>query len=434
MSEAFLSLLNLSITASIVVVCVLLLRLCMRKAPKWISVALWAFVGARLMVPFAIESKLSIIPSTDIFSVQSTASAETFKVHTGVSAINSAVNEHIAVTNGSGMIIDIFDVLSVLWFAGTAALMLYGLFSCIMLYFRVSTAIPLKDNIYQSENVKSPFVLGFIKPRIYIPFNLDSSTLEHVLSHEQAHIKRGDHIIKPLAYILLCFHWFNPFIWLAYILLCRDIEQACDEKVIKDLTFAERKKYALALLQCKVRNTTVAVCPVAFGELSVSSRIKRTLSYKKPALWVVVVAVAVSIISAGCLLTNPKAESYSPEDKPSVEVVIPVETTAVSNSNEHIETSTAVLTTPVETTATQAMAANPTTEALPTTEISFTQYYEAEPAATEAETVAPTTAVPVEPTETTVNSDENQEYFYYEYDDSSGQEYVELEIPTINSY
>ncbi|MDO4419869.1 MAG: M56 family metallopeptidase [Ruminococcus sp.] len=313
MNDTFLTILNLSITASIVVVAVLLLRLGMKKAPKWISAALWVFVGLRLIFPFAVESHFSIIPSIDTFSIQSTPSAESFKVHTGVNAINSAVNDHIVSSGTSGAIVDVVDVLAVLWLAGAAVLLIYGIISYILLYIRVRTAIPLKDNIYQSENVKSPFVLGFIKPRIFVPFSLDETTLEHVASHEKAHIKRGDHFVKPFAYVLLCLHWFNPLIWLSYILLCRDIEVACDEKVIKGLTFSERKNYALALLTCKVKNTTTAVCPVAFGEVSVKSRIKNTLSYKKPALWVIIAAVAVSVVASGCLLTNPKAEPYSEE-------------------------------------------------------------------------------------------------------------------------
>ena len=173
MNDTFLTILNLSITASIVVVAVLLLRLGMKKAPKWISAALWVFVGLRLIFTFAVERHISIIPSIDTFSIQSTPSAESFKVHTGVNAINSAVNDHIVGSGTSGAIVDVVDVLAVLWLAGAAVLLIYGIISYILLYIRVRTAIPLKDNIYQSENVKSPFVLGFIKPRIFVPFNLD---------------------------------------------------------------------------------------------------------------------------------------------------------------------------------------------------------------------------------------------------------------------
>ncbi len=480
MNDVFLTILNLSITASVVVVAVLLLRLGMEKAPKWISAALWAFVGARLIFPFAVESRISIIPSIDTFSVQSAPSAESFKVHTGVNVINSAVNEHITSSGGAAVIIDAIDVLSVLWLAGAAGLILYGLISYILLYIRVRTAIPFKDNIYQSEKVRSPFVLGFIRPRIFVPFNLDETTLEYVLSHEKAHLKRGDHLVKPLAYVLLCMHWFNPFIWLSYILLCRDIEVACDEKVIKELTFAERKNYALALLNCKVKNITVAVCPVAFGEVSVKARINNTLSYKKPALWVIIAAVAVAIIASGCLLTNPKAESYSIETVINEETAVSDESASVLGNSDIIDgvasvegnaqadvdkTKTfteAAETEPVYTDEAQGEYIDDNTFEEPITIQSFDEYYaevilpqiEAEIMQKRYETlkkdtynhsdacqcsncdelraagIYPPIAV-VEPTEATVTETpedytEGAEYYYYEYDDSAEQEYEEL--------
>ncbi len=317
MNQIFLEVINLSITASLVAVVVLLLRLVFKKAPKWISAALWVFVGLRLIMPFSLESNLSVLPHVDISSAPKVSSDVI--VHSPTGSINYVLDNSLTSSQSVNHNLSALDVFAVLWAVGVVAFLLYGIISYLAVYKKVRTAIPLMGNIYQSENVKSPFVLGFIKPRIVVPFNLESETLHNVILHENAHLKRKDHLVKPFAYLLLCMHWFNPLMWLSYILLCRDIEVACDEKVIKTLSFAERKTYAMALLECKVKNTTVAVCPVAFGEVSVKARIKNTLSYKKPGLWVVILAISASIIASGCLLTNPKAETATIEENPAVE-------------------------------------------------------------------------------------------------------------------
>lgn len=348
MNEVFVNILNASVTASFVVLAVLLLRLGMKKAPKWITVALWALVGARLVFPFAIESRFSVIPTANAFSA-TPKSADSYVISQGLIAELGPFSEPVATVGVTGNTYDFFEVLTALWLIGLAALLIYGTLSCFLLYGKVRTAIPLRDNVYQSEYVKSPFVMGFIKPKIYVPFNLDEDTLEHVLAHEKAHIKRGDHIIKPFAYVLLSIHWFNPLIWLSYILLCRDIEVACDEKVIKNLPLAHRKSYALALLNCKAKNSTMAVCPVAFGEVSVSSRIKKTLKYKKPAMWIAAVSVAVAIAASGFLLTNPKAETFYCSEGPAVYTTEQVVTSEITE-NSASETTPAA-TTPKETEA-----------------------------------------------------------------------------------
>lgn len=377
MIDAFLTILKLSITASLVAVVVMLLRVGMKKAPKWISVALWAFVGARLIFPFALQSPFSLIPSIDTVTTNHSQTSGTIQVHSDIGLVNYAVNEHIAPTENTASAIGYLDVISALWLAGIIAFLLYGIISYLFVYRKVRTAIPLKDNIYQSENILSPFVIGFFKPRIIVPFNLDEETLHNVIMHENAHLKRKDHIVKPFAYLLVCIHWFNPIIWLSYILLCRDIEVACDEKVIKKLTFSERKNYAMALLNCKVKNTTVAVCPVAFGEVSVKSRIKNTLNYKKPAMGIVIAAVVLTIVASGCLLTNPKAESYIIQTSPPVENVYPTEAFTEPVS-EFIEVTKAV----PETTAITETSAIPETvaqtEAAVTEAVEYSEeeYYE----------------------------------------------------------
>lgn len=407
MIEAFLTVLKLSITASLVAVAVMVLRLGMKKAPKWISAALWAFVGARLVFPFALQSPFSLIPSIDTVTTNHSQTSGTIQVHSDIGLVNYAVNEHIVPTKSTASAIGYLDVISALWLAGIVAFLLYGIISYLFVYRKVRTAVPLRDNIYQSENIQSPFVIGFFKPRIIVPFNLDEETLHNVIMHENAHLKRKDHIIKPFAYLLLCFHWFNPIIWLSYILLCRDIEVACDEKVIKNLTFSERKKYAMALLNCKVKNTTVAVCPVAFGEVSVKYRIKNTLNYKKPAMGIVVAAVVLTIVASGCLLTNPKAESYIIQTSPPVENVYPTEafTEPVSENSD-------------VTAAVPETTAVPETSAIP-------------------ETVAQTEAAVTEAAEY-IDEYSQEEYYeedYYYYEEATMLERPPLEIdPVVPSW
>lgn len=373
MTSFFLSILNISFTAAIVAIAVILLRLLFKKAPRWITCLLWALVGLRLLFPFAIESKLSVIPSTDMFTVASTPqSSDVLKVHTGNNALNNTVNQQLTSMPEPQQALELMDILAIVWVSVAALVLIYGIISYMMMFLRVRTAIPLKKNIYQSENVKSPFVLGFIKPKIYIPFNLSGRTLKYVLAHEEAHIKRKDHIVKPFAYLLLCFHWFNPLMWLSYVLLCRDIEVACDEKVIKDYSINKRKNYAFALLNCKVNRSNIAVCPVAFGEVNVSDRIKKTLCYKKPAMWIIALAIVISVISSGCLLTNPKAET-TPEETPTVNEVYPVETTEASSESNLTESTTAAETTiaPTEALQTQSTDATDAAEAEPSESVFY---------------------------------------------------------------
>lgn len=322
MTDFFLSILNVSFTASVVALAVIVLRLLFKKAPRWITCLLWALVGLRLMIPFSFESSFSLIPSTDLFTKNQVHSTEAIKIHTGAGAFNHTLNDAITSMPQPEKTVELMDVLSVVWICVSALVLIYGIISYALMYLRVSTAIPLKKNIYQSEKVKSPFVLGFFKPRVYIPFNLSGRTLKYVLAHEEAHIRRKDHITKPFAFLLLSFHWFNPLMWISYVLLCRDIEVACDEKVIRDFSINKRKNYAFALLNCKVNRSNIAVCPVAFGEVNVSTRIKNTLCYKRPAVWLIAVAIGISVISACCLLTDPKPEKL-PAAVPVIEAFVP---------------------------------------------------------------------------------------------------------------
>ena len=316
MNELFLKIINMSISASWLVLAVLILRFVLKKAPKWINVLLWGIVAIRLICPFSFESTLSIIPSAETIPLNICMDT-TPTINSGISAINNAVNPIISQSNTpmAGASVNplqiIIGIYEYIWIFGMIALALYTAISYWRLRRKVDTAVRYKDNIFQSENVSFPFVLGIIKPRIYLPFKMNGQYLEHVVAHEQAHICRKDHWWKPLGFLLLMIHWFNPLMWLAYVLLCRDIELACDEKVIKELGNEQRGDYTQALVACSVNRRMIAACPLAFGEVSVKERVKSVMNYKKPAFWVIIISVIVCVGVAVCFLTNPKQDSYT---------------------------------------------------------------------------------------------------------------------------
>ena len=317
MSELFLKIINMSISASWLILAVLILRLVLKKAPKWVNVLLWGIVAVRLICPLSFESALSLIPSSETIPLDIEMAAKP-TIDSGVPAINSVVNpvlssfappQHV-LTSANPLQIWI-PILNIIWLIGVGALLLYTAVSYWRLCRKVDTAVRYKGNIFQSENVSSPFVLGIIKPRIYLPFNMNGQDLEHVVAHEQAHIRRKDHWWKPLGFLLLTIHWFNPLMWLAYVLLCRDIELACDEKVIKELGNEQRADYMQALVACSVNRRMIAACPLAFGEVGVKERVKSVMNYKKPAFWVIIIAVIICVGVAACFLTNPKQDRYT---------------------------------------------------------------------------------------------------------------------------
>ena len=316
MNELFLKIINMSISASWLVLAVLILRFVLKKAPKWINVLLWGIVAIRLICPFSFESTLSLIPSAETIPLN-IGMDTTPTINSGISAINNAVNPIISQSNTpmAGASVNLLQITigiyEYIWIFGMIALALYTAISYWRLRRKVDTAVRYKDNIFQSENVSFPFVLGIIKPRIYLPFKMNGQYLEHVVAHEQAHICRKDHWWKPLGFLLLMIHWFNPLMWLAYVLLCRDIELACDEKVIKELGNEQRGDYTQALVACSVNRRMIAACPLAFGEVSVKERVKSVMNYKKPAFWVIIISVIVCVGVAVCFLTNPKQDSYT---------------------------------------------------------------------------------------------------------------------------
>ena len=316
MNELFLKIINMSISASWLVLAVLILRFVLKKAPKWINVLLWGIVAIRLICPFSFESPLSLIPSAETIPLN-IGMDTTPTINSGISAINNAVNPIISQSNTpmAGASVNLLQITigiyEYIWIFGMIALALYTAISYWRLHRKVDTAVRYKDNIFQSENVSSPFVFGIIKPRIYLPFKMNGQDLEHVVAHEHAHIRRKDHWWKPFGFLLLTIHWFNPLMWMAYVLLCRDIELACDEKVIKELGNEQRGDYTQALVACSVNRRMIAACPLTFGEVGIKERVKSVMNYKKPALWVIIIAVIVCVGVAVCFLTNPKQDSYT---------------------------------------------------------------------------------------------------------------------------
>lgn len=314
MVDVFLKLVNMSISASWLVLAVLVLRLFLKKAPKWSIVLLWGIVALRLLVPFSIRSALSLIPSTETLPEQILLGPD-FEVSTGIAPVDDRVNdflgdhyfEGVTVPTDNG--VNVMTTLTIVWLVGVAALLVYTAVSYWRLRRKVDTAVLLKDRIFQSENVASPFVLGLFRPQIYIPFTLDGQMRELVIAHELAHIRRKDHWWKPLGFLLLAVHWFNPIMWLSYVLLCRDIELACDEKVVRGLRDEQRADYSQALLSCSASRRMIAACPLAFGEVSVKQRVQTVLSYKKPAFWIVLAALIACIAVAVCFLTDPPQEA-----------------------------------------------------------------------------------------------------------------------------
>lgn len=310
MSELLFSVINMSISAGWIVLAVLLLRILLKKAPKWITVLLWGIVAIRLICPFTFESTVSLIPSSQTINPEIIAD-KTPEIDTGIQIINDSINPVISNTLSpideisTPPLQTLVPVLTWIWIVGITVMLIYTVISFLRIKAKTQTAILLRDNIYQCETVISPFVFGIIKPRIYLPFNISYQDIEYVVSHEKAHIHRKDHWWKPLGFILLTIHWFNPLIWLSYVLLCRDIELACDEKVVKNFSNNQKADYSQALLNCSINRYTISSCPLAFSEVSVKQRIKSILSYKKSALWISITAILLCIALAISFLTNP---------------------------------------------------------------------------------------------------------------------------------
>ena len=315
MEAVFFKLVNLGLTAGWLILAILIIRLFLRTMPKWICCALWGLVALRLICPISLESTFSLIPSAEPI-LQESMQTDSPQIETGVALLDDAVNPFLA----SSMAPDPGDsanpaqiwsfVLSRIWVAGILAMLFYAIGSYLVLKRRVATAIPLQTRVKQSEWAVSPFVLGLLHPVIYLPYQIPDQDLTYVLSHERAHIRRKDHIWKIIGFFLLSVYWFQPLLWIAYLVFCRDIEGACDEKVLKELGEDERRAYATALFHCSIRPKSPSFYPLAFGELDVKARIQRILSYQKPKRWILALSLLLGLILAVCFLTIP----LSPHD------------------------------------------------------------------------------------------------------------------------
>lgn len=333
MVTVFLKLLNLSISASWLVLAVLVLRLISKRSPKWMNVLLWGIVALRLVLPFSVESALSLIPSAETVSPAAVQFDPAPTITSGVSVIDNAVNpplsEHFsAVPTASVNPLYVWtEIAGWVWLIGLGAMLLYALVSYLRLRRRVRVSLPVQDHIYLCDAISSPFILGVVKPHIYLPSGLDEVQRQNVLAHEQAHLARRDHWWKPLGFTLLAVYWFNPVLWLAYALLCRDIELACDERVIRTMDESAVKTYSTVLLACSMPRKAVITCPLAFGEVAVKERVRNALRYKKPAFWVVAASVAVCVVVAVCFLTDPEHETMKWAKNLRVDDVVRVELT-----------------------------------------------------------------------------------------------------------
>lgn len=334
MKDVFLTVLSMSLAGGILTLIVLALRLILRRAPKWVQLVLWGLVGLRLALPFFPESHLSLMPreasvTRDPVSQElvlpapvqelvphgSLPAASTAPITPGSPAAPAAPAAPSAPTAPVRAKTDWLGIASYVWAGGAAAMLIYAAVSFIVLRRRLATAVRLSGNVYESEAAKTPFLLGIFRPRIYLPFGLDEGQRALVLSHERAHIKNLDHIYKPIGFLLLAVHWFDPLAWAAYIMFSKDIELACDERVIRSLDEDERADYSQTLLDISRGQRMIAVCPLAFGGAGAKERVKSVFSYKKPAFWIIILAVLAIIVTAVCFLTRPKTEE-APEKQP----------------------------------------------------------------------------------------------------------------------
>lgn len=314
MDEVMIKLFNMSLTAVWLILAVIVLRLILKKAPKYINLIMWAFVGLRLVCPFTFESVFSLIPSAETIP-SNAAFVASPSVDTGFNAVNEIINPVVSdfaetpYSMGFSPVDMLLRISFAVWASGAVIMLVYSFFSYFLLKRKVKICVRYDDNIYLCDNIKTPFILGVFRPKIYLPSDINANQISCVIAHEKSHIARLDHIWKPLGFVILCIHWFNPFVWLSYNLFCRDIEYACDERVIKSMKNEEKADYSETLLSLSAPKYVISACPLAFGEVGVKSRIKSVLNYKKPALWIIIVAVIALVAVAVGFMTNPASDS-----------------------------------------------------------------------------------------------------------------------------
>lgn len=327
MGDVFLKILNMSITAGWLILAVLFVRFLFRKIPKWVNCLLWGVVAIRLIFPFSIESGFSLQPSAEPIQSSTIVEGEVLpyipSVDSHLSIVENTVNPILEKTFAYQKFESVapfqlaVEIAGMVWICGMILLLAFAIGSVIRLYLMVRESVCYKDMVYICDAVKSPFILGIVRPRIYLSSALREEETELIIAHEKAHLRRKDHLWKPFGYLLLSVYWFHPLCWVAYRMLCKDIELACDEKVIRNMSFEDKKEYSRVLLSCATQRHLVMSCPLAFGEVGVKERVKTVLNYKKPAFWITIAAMAVCVIIAICFLTNPAKEYQIRENIPS---------------------------------------------------------------------------------------------------------------------
>lgn len=322
MEKIFIEVFNLSISAVYLILAVILTRALLRKAPKNMICILWLLVGIRLIMPFSVESVFSLIPSSEVVDKQILYEGQ-YSAATGISAVDQPVNRYLQehYDAEAAMSVNQAQILlflcSSIWITGMVLMLGYFCISYYRIAKKVRMAVPQMAEgvkIYRCGEISSPFLLGMIRPRIYIPEEIPNEELPFVIQHERAHMQRKDYLLKPAFYLILTIYWFQPLVWAAYLLFCRDIELACDERVVKKLGFAYRKEYSQALLNCSVSRRHIIACPLAFGEVGVKQRIRNILHYKKPSFWVIIAVIAAAAVISVCFMTQKKPSVQADEE------------------------------------------------------------------------------------------------------------------------
>lgn len=310
MVQAFTTILSMSKTACFIIAVVLLARLLLKKAPKVISYALWSVVFIRLLCPFSFSSSFYGMPEQTYAPVVTLQQAPVEAIpQTETTSEPDLTAES---KSEEPLIQRSLPALSGIWLAGIGGMLLYGGFTYLRLHKKLVCSVPYKKGIYWADYLESPFVMGLVHPKIYLPSTLGEKELPYILAHEEHHIKRLDHLAKPLAFLALCLHWFNPFVWLSFILFCKDMEMSCDEAVLRQLGEGVRADYAQSLLSLATRHRIITGTPLAFGEGDTKGRIKNMKNWKKPVVWIVVLAVAACVLLSVFLLTNRKDAPEEP--------------------------------------------------------------------------------------------------------------------------
>lgn len=367
MTELFLHLFNISITASYIIIAVLLLRLLIKKFPKNYTCILWGLVGLRLALPFKIESLFSLVPSGETVSPQIFAQEGALPVpfDTGFQEVDTVINPVAAdyIANNKTPLETFVFITAIVWLVIVAVMLLIGIVSYFRLKYILRFSVRNELGHYNSEAVKSPFIFGIIKPKIYLPFNINNVDEGIIVSHEKAHINRLDHITKILAYILLSVYWFNPLVWVYYFVLQRDIEAACDQRVIKNMSTEAKQLYSVTLLKYSVNNKFHALTPVAFGEISVKQRIKSVMHYKKPTIWVVIAFVLVAVFMVLAFMTTPIKNNQAESEEPTTSLNTTSVESALENKNSsETKTSSQNVTSQKESSGTATASQNTTSQ------------------------------------------------------------------------